>query len=72
VPKLRNVVIERLRASNAIRVIDSQGLPGAPVTDIILKDCSFDGVREPSIVRYTERLSLQNVLVNGKLVETFS
>ena len=72
VPRLRNVVIERLRASNAIRVIDSQGLPGAPVTDITLRDCSFDGVREPSIVRHTERLSLQNVIVNGKRVETFS
>jgi polygalacturonase len=72
IPRLRNVVIERLRAKNAIRVIDSQGLPGAPVTDITLKDCSFDGVREPSIVRYTERLSLQNVIVNGKRMETFS
>lgn len=72
VPKLRNVVIERLYASNAIRVMDSQGLPGAPVTDITLKDCSFDGVREPSVVRHTERLSLQNVKVNGKLVETLA
>lgn len=70
VPKLRGVVIERLRASNAIRVIDSQGLPGAPVTDITLRDCSFDGVREPSVVRYTERLRLENVRVNGARVET--
>lgn len=69
VPRLRNVVIERLRASNAIRVIDSQGLPGAPVTDIMLRDCSFDGVREPSIVRHTERLVLENVRVNGAVVD---
>lgn len=65
VPRLRNVVVERLRAKNAIRVIDSQGLPGAPVTDITLRDCSFDGVREPSVVRFTERLALDNVRVNG-------
>lgn len=72
VPRLRNVVVERLRAKNAVRVIDSQGLPGAPVTDITLKDCSFDGVRQPSVVRYTERLSLQNVRVNGKAVQSLA
>jgi polygalacturonase len=69
VPKLRNVVIERLRARNAVRVIDSQGLPGAPVTDITLRDCSFEGVREPSVIRHTEGLRLENVRVNGKVVD---
>lgn len=70
VPKLRNVVIERLRARNAVRVIDSQGLPGAPVTDITLRDCSFEGVREASVIRHTERLRLENVRVNGAVIDT--
>jgi polygalacturonase len=70
VPKLRNVVIERLHVSNANRVIDSQGLPGAPVTDITLKDCSFEGVREQSIVKHTERLVLEKVRVNGATVQS--
>lgn len=69
VPKLRNVRIERLHAKNALRVIDSQGLPGAPVTDITLKDCSFEGVTQPSVIRHTERLTLENVKVNGKQVQ---
>jgi hypothetical protein len=69
VPKLRNVMIERLHARNAVRVIDSQGLPSAPVTDITLRDCSFEGVREPSVIRHTERLRLENVRVNGKVVD---
>jgi len=72
VPRLHNVVVERLRAKNAVRVMDSQGLPGAPVTDITLKDCSFDGVREPSVVRFTERLTLQNVSVNGQTVQSLT
>ena len=70
VPKLRNVVVERLRAANALRVIDSQGLPGAPVTGITLKDCSFDGVTQPSVIRHTQGLRLDNVRVNGRAVET--
>ncbi len=67
-PELRNVVVERLRAEKATRVIDSQGLPGAPVTGITLRDCSFNGVTQPSVVKHTEGLRLENVRVNGAVV----
>jgi polygalacturonase len=67
-PILRHINIERLRAGKATRVLDSQGLPGAPVTDITLKDCTFDGVTQPSVIRHTERVALANVRVNGKVV----
>ena len=69
-PVLRNVVIERLRAENAVRVLDSQGLPGAPVEGITLRNCEFRGVTQPSIVRHTRGLRLENVRVNGEPVTT--
>jgi polygalacturonase len=67
-PELRNVVVERLRAENVVRVLDSQGLPGAPVDGITLRDCDFRGVTQPSIVRHTNNLRLENVRVNGRAV----
>jgi len=69
-PQLRNVVVERLRVKNAVRVLDSQGLPGAPVNDITLKDCEFGGVTQPSIVKYTRTVNLEGVRVNGKVVKS--
>jgi hypothetical protein len=48
-PVLRQVLVERLSADHALRVLDSLGLPGAPVSDIVLRDCRFDGVTEASI-----------------------
>jgi len=69
-PILRGITIERLRTSGASRVIDSQGLPKAPVTDVTLRDCSFDGVRDPSVVRYTEGLQLEHVRVNGLEIQS--
>jgi polygalacturonase len=69
-PVLRGITIERLHTSGASMVIDSQGLPAAPVTDVMLKDCSFDGVREASVVKFTEGLRLENVRVNGAVVES--
>ena len=67
-PQLRNVVVERLRVNNAVRVLDSQGLPKAPVNDITLRDCSFNGVTQPSIIKYTRSVKLEQVRVNDKLV----
>lgn len=69
-PQLRNVVVERLRVKKAVRVLDSQGLPQAPVNDITLRDCEFNGVTKPSIVKYTRAVNLEKVRVNDKLVTT--
>jgi hypothetical protein len=49
-------------------VLDSQGLPKAPVNDLTLRDCSFSGVTQPSIVKYTRSVKLEKVRVNDKLV----
>jgi hypothetical protein len=62
-------VVERLKVKNAVRVLDSQGLPRAPVEDITLKDCEFGGVTQPSIVKYTKSVKLEKVRVNQKLVQ---
>jgi len=59
-----------LQVKQAGRVLDSQGLPGAPVRNIKLIDCSFDGVTDPSIVTQTRGLVLDNVRVNGEQVSS--
>lgn len=69
-PVLRHVSIERLRATHAKRVLDSQGLPKAPIHDIRFSDCRFDGVTEPSIIRFTDGVTLDHVMVNGRLVRS--
>jgi polygalacturonase len=68
-PRLNNVVIERLRVADAVRVLDSQGLPNAPVGEITLRDCEFNGVTQPSIVKHTGSVRLDKVRVNSEIVE---
>jgi polygalacturonase len=68
-PQLRNVVVERLRVKSAVRVLDSQGIPQASVGDITLRDCEFNGVTQPSIVKYTRSVKLEQVRVNNQLVQ---
>jgi len=67
-PQLRNVVVERMRVKQAVRVLDSQGLPQAPVNDITIRDSEFGGVTQPSIIRHTREVKLEKVRVNDKLV----
>jgi polygalacturonase len=69
-PQLRNVVIERMRVKKAVRVLDSQGLPKAPVGELTLRDCEFEGVTQPSIVKHTRAVKLENVRINSKPVQT--
>ena len=66
IPELKDVVIERLRVKRAVRVLDSQGLPQAPVNDLTLRDCEFGGVTEASIIKYTREVRLRGVRVNGR------
>ena len=54
---------------NAVRVLDSQGLPQAPVNDLTLRDCEFNGVTQPSIIKHTREVRLEKVRVNEKLVQ---
>jgi polygalacturonase len=67
-PVLRNVMVERVRSGKSTRVADLQGLETAPIYDLTIRDCRFDGVAEPSIVRNVKRLKLSDVTVNGARV----
>lgn len=69
-PVLRNVVVERVTSGKSTRVADLQGFPNAPIYGLTLKDCRFDGVTEPSIVKNVRGLKLQDVTVNGRPVRS--
>ncbi len=64
-PILRDVTIERVTSRQSVMVLDSQGLPGAPIERVRLSDCAFDGVTTPSTIAHTNGLVLDRVRVNG-------
>jgi polygalacturonase len=69
-PILRDVSVERLNVANCVRVLDAQGLAGAPVERLAIRDSHFSGVTQPSIVRNVEGLVLDGVAVNGRPVRS--
>ena len=67
-PVLRDVVIEGVKSGKSRRAVDLQGLPSAPVENITLRGCDFQGVAEPSVVAFVKGLTLDDVKVNGRVV----
>lgn len=68
-PVCRNVSVTKMKSEKSKYAVDLQGLPNAPVENITLADCDFDGVEQGYIVRNVEGLTLNDVRINGKRVE---
>ncbi len=69
-PEVKDIKIERMVVDNAVRVIDCQGLPNAPIDSVSIRNSIFRGVTKGSIVTHTLNLFLSNVKVNGKQIST--
>lgn len=67
-PVVRNVNIRNLATRKAQYALYLRGFPNAPIENIHLEDCDFQGVAEPNRIEHVNDLSLHNVRINGKLV----
>jgi lysophospholipase L1-like esterase len=69
-PVVRNLMVSGLKSGKSENAVDVQGFKTAPIYNLRLENCSFDNVSEVNIVKNVEGLTLQNVRVNGKLVDS--
>jgi polygalacturonase len=68
-PVVRNFVVNNLKSGKSKHALDVQGFKDAPIYDLRLVDCSFENVAQPDIIKNVQRLTFENVRVNGKLVD---
>jgi polygalacturonase len=68
-PVVRNLSVENLKSGKSRYALDVQGFSNAPVYDLRLKDCTFENVERPAIVKNVSGLKLENVKVNGSVVD---
>ena len=69
-PVVRDYTVDRLHSTKSKHALDVQGLPGAPIINLRLTNCTFDNVAEGSIVKNVKDATLDNVKINGKTVAT--
>ncbi|HEY9285860.1 MAG TPA: glycoside hydrolase family 28 protein [Pyrinomonadaceae bacterium] len=68
-PVVRNFVVENLKSGRSRFALDVQGFETAPVYGLRLKDCTFENVERGSVVANLRETALENVRVNGKIIE---
>lgn len=69
-PVVRDYTVDGLRSGKSKHALDVQGLPGAPVINLRLTNCSFENVEQPSIVKNVKDATIDNVKVNGRVVDS--
>jgi polygalacturonase len=67
-PIVRNIVISRLTSGKSTYALDMQGFKNAPITNVVLEDCTFENVARGDILKNVKGLEMRKVRVNGKLV----
>lgn len=68
VPVVRDVELRRVTSRKSRYALFVRSFEKAEIADLRLVDCTFDGVAEGSVVKQARRVTLENVRVNGRLV----
>ena len=68
-PAVRNINLENVTCNKSKYGLRINAYERSPVTGITLKNCSFKNVRKGNILRHVKDLKVDNVKINGKLVD---
>ncbi len=62
-PVVQNVYFENVRSRESRFPFYIIGYEDSPVRNLHFKDCRFEGVKEPSVIRHVENMVLDNVII---------
>jgi hypothetical protein len=66
-PTVRDVDVRRVTSRKSRHALVLRGFRTAPITDLHLEDCVFDGVAGDDVLENVMGIELKNVKVNGQL-----
>ncbi len=68
-PEVRNLSVENLTTKKAKYALYLRGFEKAPIEDIKVVNCDFEGVEKNNVIEHVNNLSFHDVKINGKAVE---
>jgi polygalacturonase len=71
-PVMRNYSVENVRSGKSEFAVDLQGLDKAPIVNVQVKNTTFDNVAKGSIIKNVEGIKLDDVRVNGRVVDSLT
>lgn len=67
-PTVRDIELRNVTSRKSKYALYLRGFPNAPISNIRLDGCKFDGVAQNDVLEHVTALSRTNVMVNGKAV----
>jgi polygalacturonase len=64
-PSVRNVHLENVVCDKSNYAVRLEGYQRSPIADIVIKDCSFNGVDKGNVREHVENIRFENVRING-------
>jgi polygalacturonase len=68
-PIARNIEVRHLKTQKAQYALYLRGFKDAPIENVQVKNCDFEGIAKPDVIENVKDLSLMDVKENGKLME---
>lgn len=68
-PIVRNIYLENITSQKSKYGVYLRGFERDPITDIYVKNCNFNGVKEGNLLENVERLVFEEVYINGEIVK---
>jgi polygalacturonase len=65
-PVVRNIDVRNVISRKSTYVLLLRGYRHAPIADVRLTNCSFEGVAKPDVIENVKDVRLSNVKINGK------
>ncbi len=67
-PTVRDIELEHVTSTRSKYALYLRGFPAAPIRDIRLINCRFDGVAKPDVLEHVEGVTRRGLVVNGAKV----
>jgi polygalacturonase len=64
-PIVRNINLENVTSRKSKNAVFLQGFEDAPITDVTLRNCTFDGVTGTDVISNVKNMVVENVKING-------
>lgn len=68
-PSVKNVNLENITSKKSKHGIYLKGYERSPITDVTLKNCTFENAEKPNVISNVENMVLENVKINNELIE---
>ena len=68
-PIFRNIEIKNVTSQKSRYAFRLEGLENSPIKNVTIEDCSFQGVKDDSIIKNVENIILRNVKVNDNQID---